>query len=91
MNRNDNIMIACHIGVISANLRQISKAIETDFADDNVYRVLDNLMEDVWLRLDEIEYTLGIWDDKPDCGCRDPETTQAWYQFDRPFRPETTD
>jgi len=83
MNRSDNLMLACHVSVISANLRQISKAIESDFADDNVYRVLDNLIEDMWQRLDEIEFTLGIWDDKPGCNCKCCEDDDPWYQFDR--------
>jgi hypothetical protein len=76
-------MLACHVSVISANLRQISKAIESDFADDNVYRVLDNLIEDMWQRLDEIEFTLGIWDDKPGCNCKCCGDDDPWYQFDR--------
>jgi len=81
----DNMHIACHISVITNNLNHIRKALEKSVAGDDEYSLLDNMIEDIHLRLEEIEYMLGVWeqDDRPLCSCKDPETTQAWYQFDR--------
>ena len=62
MNWEDKQMIACHIGVIANNLKHLTKALEHNIESDKEYALLDNLVEDIHLRMEEIEYTLHIWD-----------------------------
>ena len=62
MEPQDKQMVACHISVIANNLKHINKALEKDIVSDTQYALLDELIEDIHLRLEEIEYTLHVWD-----------------------------
>lgn len=85
MTGDDKQTVACHISVISSNLGHVSRALEKHILDDREFELLDRLMENVYIRLEEIEYTLNIWGDSScSCGCSD--NTNPWYQFDRKMK-----
>jgi len=73
MNCDDKKTVACHISVISSNLRHINKALDVyfpEFEEDGT--ILDNLITDIYCRLEEIECTLNVWNacgDDASCGC----------------------
>lgn len=83
MNRTDTQTIACHISVITSNLVQITKYLETNIPHDKSTDMLDRLVDDMHMRLEEIEYTLGIWDEPKTCNCECCVDDDPWYQFDR--------
>jgi len=83
MHKDDKQTVACHISVISSNLGHISRAIEKQISNDAEFEILDRLMENVYIRLEEIEFTLNIWGDT-DCSCDDCRCeSDPWYKFDR--------
>ena len=69
----DRQTIACHISVIFENLSTVNRALETYTDRNNEYIILDRLMEQVNLRLEEIEQILDLW--------KKPEFT--WTSIDR--------
>ena len=83
MHKDDKQTVACHISVISSNLGHISRAIEKQVSNDAEFEILDRLMENVYMRLEEIELTLNLWGESRcacgDCGYDD----DPWYRFDR--------
>lgn len=61
MDKNDKQTIACHISTIMENLSIISKIMDTYVTDDKQHEIADSLMERVYIRLEEIEDTLDLW------------------------------
>lgn len=61
MDKNDKQTIACHISTIMENLSIISKIMDTYLTDDKQHEIADSLMERVYIRLEEIEDTLDLW------------------------------
>lgn len=61
MDKNDKQTIACHISVILENLSVINKALDARITNDAEALLFDDLMERVYLRLEEIEDTLDLW------------------------------
>lgn len=61
MDKNDKQTIACHISTITENLSVVSKIMDTYVTDDKQHEIVDSLMERVYIRLEEIEDTLDLW------------------------------
>jgi hypothetical protein len=66
LNDTDKTLIACHVSVITNSIRILKTAIERIvIMSDNDFLIYDDLIEDIYLRLEEIEYTTGAWDYTP--------------------------
>jgi predicted PP-loop superfamily ATPase len=65
LNDTDKTMIACHVSVITNSIRIVKNALEYYSDTDNEFHVYDALIEDIYLRLEEIEHTTGAWDYTP--------------------------
>lgn len=61
MDKNDKQIVACHISTIIENLSVVSKIMDTYVTDDKQHEIADSLMDRVYLRLEEIEDTLDLW------------------------------
>jgi hypothetical protein len=68
LNDTDKTMIACHVSVITNSVRILKTALDRYTGmtgEDGAFLIYDDLIEDMYLRLEEIEHTTEAWDYDP--------------------------